>query len=146
MLTLWFVTTGIIVVTPKYQIELQGELGRVYTNYAPGWLALATILILLSSRLDLRKVSLRLVLSILLVGVGLLQTFTNSRQLALVESSFVWAEEFIDAVDNSNISNEERCNYWSTVSTLPLPEYYIQAISDGVSNAYKGTHGRPYCE
>ena len=44
MFALSVVATAVIIVTPKYQSELNGILGKVYINYASAWIATSLII------------------------------------------------------------------------------------------------------
>jgi hypothetical protein len=146
MLTVWVIATAVIVATPKYQSELAGELGKVYVNFAPSWLALGVLFTTLSAYLlnSLPKLGL-IVFSVLILVVGSTQTITNTKQISTLARDSSWSTSLLELLDSDINAAEQRCGQFSRLFGLPFPEYYQLEIFEGLQMAHEGRNGIPYC-
>lgn len=146
MIGLWFSATGIISLTPKYQQEMNGVLGKVYVNYAPSWLAvgvgMSVVLAYLLSRKLLRMAS--LLLSALFV-FGIVHTWLNLSQIDVLARDSSWSTNMLRSLESRPEDNENRCRQAEVLFALPWPEYYQNEILDGLQKTYSGSYGIPYC-
>jgi len=147
LLSIWFVSTCLIIITPKYQAELNGVLGKVYVNYAPSWIALSLLISLFVS-IFITKSSLffsRLTILVLLV-LGILQFSTNLKQVYVLQRDSSWSKPLLALLESPISENVSRCNQIDVLFGLPWPEYYQNEIYEGIENSYQGTYGVPYCD
>jgi hypothetical protein len=147
LIGVWVVSTVLIVLTPKYQEELNGVLGKVYVNYAPSWIALALIIsIFLSIFLEnIRPFVSRTAITFLLL-LGVFQFSTNLRQIYVLQRDSSWSKPLLSLLESSISENVARCNQVDVLFGLPWPEYYQNEIYEGIQDSYQGTYGVPYCD
>ena len=147
LLSIWFVSTCLIIITPKYQAELNGVLGKVYVNYAPSWIALSLLISLFVS-IFITKRSLffsRLTVLVLLV-LGIFQFSTNLKQVYVLQRDSSWSKPLLALLESPISENLARCNQVDVLFGLPWPEYYQKEIYEGIKDSYQGTYGVPYCD
>lgn len=147
MFALSVVATAVIIITPKYQSELNGILGKVYINYAPAWIAASLIISLfLSLALNLNR-RLFAIVGILLIPIaGGWQVTANLRQVVALTENSSWSKQMLTLLEAPIPENLQRCNEFDRLFSLPLPEYYQSAIYEGLQESYSGTYGVPYCD
>jgi hypothetical protein len=147
LVSLWLTSTAVIVATPKYQSELAGEIGKVYVNYAPGWLAIGVCISLLAAWLMTRKARwLGPVFIGAILLIGAVQSSTNSRQLSILARDSSWSDRLLSLLESPLRDGSARCEQVDLLFALPFPEYYQLEILDGMHLAYSGTYGVPYCD
>jgi hypothetical protein len=147
MVALWLTSTAVIVATPKYQSELAGEIGKVYVNYAPGWLAIGVCISLLAAWLMTKKARwLGPVFIGAILLIGAVQSSTNSRQLSILARDSSWSDRLLSLLESPLRDGSARCQQIDLLFALPFPEYYQLEILDGMHLAYSGTYGVPYCD
>lgn len=144
--SIWLFSTVLITMTPKYQSELNGILGKVYVNYAPSWLAIALLIALLFSIIvgKIPQVASHLVVVLLLV-TGVYQVSTNLRQIHVLQRDTSWSKPMLSLLESPIRKNAARCDQFNILYSIPFPEYYQTAIYDGIQSSYSGTYGVPYC-
>lgn len=146
LLSIWIISTGLIIITPKYQSELNGVLGKVYVNYAPSWIALSLLISLFVS-IFINKSSLifsRLTILVLLV-LGIFQFSTNLKQVYVLQRDSSWSKPLLALLESPISENVSRCNQIDVLFGLPWPDYYQNEIYEGIQDSYQGTYGVPYC-
>lgn len=147
LMTLWLTSTLVIVATPKYQSELAGVFGRVYVNYAPGWIAVGLLLTIAIGLVARRFGRVGLQISIvLLVAMGTTQAWANGTHIDVLTRDSSWSTPLLRNLESSPDQNEKRCRDTDFLFSLPLPEYYQVEILDGLQKSYSGTWGLPYCD
>ena len=145
--SVWIFSTVLIILTPKYQSELSGIFGKVYTNYAPSWLAIALLISILVS-VTISKVP-RIAaqfIVLLLLFAGVYQVSANLRQISVLQRDSSWSKPLLSLLESPIRENASRCNQLNFLFSIPLPEYYQNFIYDGIQSAYSGTYGVPYCD
>ena len=147
MFALSVVATAVIIVTPKYQSELNGILGKVYINYAPAWIATSLIISLfLGLMLNLNRRLFAIVGLLLIPIAGAWQMTANLRQVAALTQDSSWSKQMLTLLEAPIPENFQRCSEFDRLFSLPLPEYYQSAIYEGLQESYNGTYGVPYCD
>lgn len=147
MFALSVVATAVIIVTPKYQSELNGIVGRVYINYAPAWIATSFIISLfLGLILNLNRRLFAIVGLLLMPIAGAWQMTANLRQVAALTQDSSWSKQMLTLLEAPIPENMQRCSEFDRLFSLPLPEYYQSAIYEGLQESYNGTYGVPYCD
>jgi hypothetical protein len=147
MFALSVVATAVIIVTPKYQSELNGIVGRVYINYAPAWIATSLIISLfLGLMLNLNRRLFAIVGLLLIPIAGAWQMTANLRQVAALTQDSSWSKQMLTLLEAPIPENLQRCSEFDRLFSLPLPEYYQSAIYEGLQESYNGTYGVPYCD
>lgn len=146
LLSLWLTATALISVTPKYQSELNGVLGKVYVNYAPSWLAISLlisigIVYVMSRQNRILSTFVLLILPLL----GGIQVANNLRQVSTLSTDSAWSRPLFSNLETAIEQNSQRCTQVDLLFGMPLPEYYQNEIFDGIQNSYQGTNGVPYC-
>ncbi len=145
--TLWLASTLVIIATPKYQGELAGVLGRVYVNYAPGWIAVGLLLIVTIGVIGKRFGNLGIRASVLFVVLmGATQAWSNGIQIDTLTRDSSWSTPLLRNLESLPSENERRCRDADFLFSLPLPEYYQVEILDGLQKSYSGTWGLPFCD
>ena len=139
--------TSAIIVTPKYQSELNGVLGKVYINYAPAWIAVSLIIsVLLALALNLKSRLIAIVGVLLLPLAGGWQIAANLRQVSTLTADSAWSKQLFTFLEAPIPQNFQRCSQFDLLFSLPLPEYYQNEIYAGLQQSYNGTYGVPYCD
>ena len=147
MFALSVVATAVIIVTPKYQSELNGILGKVYINYAPAWIATSLIISLFFGlMLNLNRRLFAIVGLLLIPIAGAWQMTANLRQVAALTQDSSWSKQMLTLLEAPIPENFQRCSEFDRLFSLPLPEYYQSAIYEGLQESYNGTYGVPYCD
>ena len=147
MFALSVVATAVIIVTPKYQSELNGILGKVYINYAPAWIATSLIISLfIGLMLNLNRRLFAIVGLLLIPIAGAWQMTANLRQVAALTQDSSWSKQMLTLLEAPIPENFQRCSEFDRLFSLPLPEYYQSAIYEGLQESYSGTYGVPYCD
>jgi hypothetical protein len=147
LVSLWLTATAVITVTPKYQAELNGILGKVYINYAPSWLAIS-ILISIGIVLIVNRQSVLITFTVLLLlpTLGGWQLANNLRQVSTLATDTEWSRPLFTLLESSIQQNPQRCLEIDVLFGMPLPEYYQTEIYSGLQDSYGGTYGVPYCD
>ena len=145
--SVWIFSTVLIILTPKYQSELNGVLGKVYTNYAASWLAIALLISILVSLIvgKVPRIAAQLIV-LLLLFAGVYQVSANLRQINVLQRDSSWSKSLLSLVESPVHENTSRCDQFNILFSIPFPEYYQNAIYDGIQSAYSGTYGVPYCD
>ena len=147
LLTVWVVSTLVIVATPKYQSELAGVLGKVYVNYSSSWIALALVWTLAVAVLTDRFGGKTLHLSILLfLTLGAIHGWANGAQLDVLTRDSSWSSPLLRNLESAPEEEAGRCREVDRLFSMPLPEYYQLEILEGFQMSYSGTWGIPYCD
>jgi len=147
MFALSVVATAVIIVTPKYQSELNSIVGKVYINYAPAWIATSLIISLfLGLMLNLNRRLFAIVGLLLIPIAGAWQMTANLRQVVALTENSSWSKQMLTLLEAPIPENLRRCNEFDRLFSLPLPEYYQSAIYEGLQESYSGTYGVPYCD
>ena len=147
LFSIWFVSTCLIIITPKYQAELNGVLGKVYVNYAPSWIALSLLISLFVS-FFITKIPIafsRLTIIVLLI-LGISQLSINLKQVYVLQRDSSWSKPLVTLLESPLSENVARCSQIDVLFGLPWPEYYQNEIYEGIENSYQGTYGVPYCD
>lgn len=146
LLSVWLTATALISVTPKYQAELNGVLGKVYLNYAPSWLAISllisiSIVYVISAKNRIFTILVLLALPML----GGIQIANNLKQVSTLTIDTAWSRPLFTNLESAIEQNRQRCMQVDLLFGMPLPEYYQNEIFDGIQDSYQGTKGVPYC-
>lgn len=147
MITIWIVATAVIIATPKYQSELAGQLGKVYVNYAPSWLALGVFFTVIAGYLIGRfpKVGLYVFFTLIVV-IGTTQVVANTKQISILARDSSWSTKLLELLKSDIVDGEQRCSQFNRLFGLPFPEYYQLEIFNGLQMAYQGSNGVSYCD
>lgn len=146
MAGVWTSATAIIALTPKYQQEMNGVLGKVYVNYAPAWLSIgAAISVGLAYLLTMQRVRTAGVVLVLLLVFGLVHAWFNLSQIDVLAGDSSWSTSMLRSLESRPEDNENRCRQAELLFALPWPEYYQYEILDGLQKTYSGSYGVPYC-
>lgn len=147
LLSIWFISTCLIIITPKYQAELNGVLGKVYVNYAPSWIALSLLISLfISFVITSTPVVISRLTILVLLALGVFQLSINLKQVYVLQRDSSWSKPLLALLESPISENVSRCNQIDVLFSLPLPEYYQNEIYKGIENSYHGTYGVPYCD
>lgn len=147
LLSLWLTATALISITPKYQSELDGVLGKVYINYAPSWLAVSLLISIGIAYVLSRQNRLFSTFVVLLLPIlGGVQITNNLRQVSTLAIDTAWSQPLFSMLETPIEQNTQRCTQVDLLFGMPLPEYYQNEIFDGMQDSYQGTNGVPYCD
>jgi hypothetical protein len=136
--------TLILLSTQKYQAELSGGLGSVYTNYAMFFSGVVFVGACLLSASNFGALARSAVLTGL-VGICFVQWSVNSWSLTEIRSARKWTVELLNQLDRKS-TNQQRCQSLDSLRNLSFPDYYVSAIASSLQSSHKASHGIPYCD
>jgi hypothetical protein len=147
LLSLWLTATALISITPKYQSELNGVLGKVYINYAPSWLAISLLISIGIVYVMSRQNQILSTLVLLIIPMlGGMQVANNLRQVSTLTIDTAWSRPLFSDLETAIEQNSQRCTQVDLLFGMPLPEYYQNEVFEGMQDSYQGTNGVPYCD
>lgn len=141
-------TAGIQAITIKYQSELGGEIGRVYTFYAPAMLAVSGILAMGLGVTLSRRAVWPGVAALVLVGVFTTQQMAANIKLDAVLSSAASVNTGLVAaygLPATPSTQGARCAAVLAWRAHGWPPYYGRDIEDSLARAYRVRTGKRLC-
>lgn len=134
-------------VSSRWQDELGGGIGNVYTFWATSSTAAAVLIgVAVTALIATRSPWPGAAAGAAVAGIAIMQLSVNVQLEAQTQVAFPANIAVVKAIDSDPATGDpERCAAIMTLARFPFPDYYRIGIGNSVVTAWKAEHGTPFC-
>jgi hypothetical protein len=146
ILTFWLIATLIIATSARYQVDLNGEIGKVYSFYAVGAISVVSLMTIgLLMVLRRRELVGWTGAALIITIVSLATAVTNSRSIVSLQQGFRHTTQMLDQLTYDSSTEASRCSPLVSFTHSGLPPYYVDDVVARLQSYSNSRFNRQYC-